>query len=79
MALADPRVIDAILLLVVLEALVVVRQGRLGILPTLLSGAALLLAVRAALAGWGEEAIALALLVAGVAHAIDLWLRWRER
>jgi hypothetical protein len=79
------HIVDAILILVVLEAALLAiwhaRTGR-GIPPgalagTLCSGAALLLAVRAALVGawWGW--VALALLAALLAHLVDLRGRWR--
>ena len=86
-ALANGTLIDAILVLVVLEgiALIVVRQlsGR-GPAPAqvaafLASGACLLLALKAALAQAGWVAISAALLCALIAHAVDLWLRWTER
>jgi hypothetical protein len=82
---ASGHIVDAILLLVVLETILLFlwhrRTGR-GIAPaaigwTLCSGAALLLAVRAALVGawWGW--VALPLLAALLAHLLDLRSRWR--
>jgi hypothetical protein len=74
------RVVDLILALIVLEALALAlihrRTGR-GIapadfLPTLLAGACLLLALRAALAGSGWVWIAAALAGALAAHLADL-------
>ena len=80
------RIIDLILLLVVAEAALLAwlgpRAGReslfTGIAPTLVSGALLLLAVRAALSGlwWGW--VALILTLALISHGIDLALRWRK-
>ena len=52
-----------------------IAPGRL--LPMLLAGAFLLLALRAALTGQGAGAIALFLALAGIAHAADLKSRWR--
>ncbi len=82
---ASGHIVDAILALVVLETVLLAvwhrRTGR-GVAPsamaaTLCSGAALLLAVRAALVGawWGW--VALALLAALLAHLLDLRGRWR--
>jgi hypothetical protein len=78
-------IVDAILLLVVLEAGALAfwhrRTGRgiapAALAPNLCAGAALLLAVHAALAGawWGW--IAAALLAALIAHLLDLRGRWR--
>ena len=80
----DPRLIDAILALVALEAAVVLgfRAMRgagpapLGFLCTLLAGAFLLLALRNALAGAPAPVIAGCLALALVAHLADLILRW---
>jgi hypothetical protein len=82
---ASGRIVDLILALVVMEAILLAvwhrRTGR-GVAPaafaaTLCSGAALLLAVRAALVGawWGW--VALPLLAALLAHLFDLRGRWR--
>lgn len=76
--------VDAILLLVALEGVVLTivlrRSGRAaalpGLLATLLSGAALLLALRAALIGAGAVTIAAWLAAALAAHLLDLWLRF---
>lgn len=83
---ASGRIIDLILLLVAAEAAFVAWLGpRVGrerlftnIAPTLVSGALLLLSVRAALVGlwWGW--IALILTLALISHGIDLALRWRK-
>lgn len=80
------RIIDLILLLVVAEAVLLAWVGRRGqqaglfasIAPTLISGALLLLTVRAALAGlwWGW--IASFLTLALISHVVDLALRWRR-
>jgi hypothetical protein len=79
------RIVDLILLLIVLEWLALVllrRAGRPapdGVLPYLASGAALLLALRAALAGAEWHWIALALLAAFITHLADLYQRWPRR
>jgi hypothetical protein len=83
--IAGGTAIDAILGLVVLEALALLalrrRTGR-GPAPGellcfLAAGFALLLALRAALGAWGAGAIAAALLAALAAHLGFLVLRWR--
>ncbi len=82
---ASGHIVDLILLLVLLEAILLAvwhrRTGR-GIAPAALagilcSGAALLLALRAALVGawWGW--VAAALLASLLAHLFDLRSRWR--
>jgi hypothetical protein len=78
------RLLDAILVAVLLEAAVLrwwfARTGRGPAprewLPTLCAGAALMLALRAALADAHPAWIGAALLGAGVAHALDLARRW---
>lgn len=80
------RVVDLILLLVLLEAVLLAlyrrRSGRgpafRRLLPNLLSGAALLLAVRLALVQSQWTWVATALLLALVAHLADLRQRWRD-
>ncbi|WP_439577595.1 hypothetical protein [Elioraea sp.] len=75
--------VDVILVLVLLEgaalAFLLHRSPRRadlpGLLATLLSGAALLLALRAALIGAGAVWIAAWLAAALAAHLLDLWLR----
>lgn len=77
--LADARLIDAILCLVLAEALVLFAWRRAFLLlPTLASGAALLAALRFALAGAEAEWIGIALLFAAAAHGLDLGLRLRR-
>ena len=80
------RAIDVILALVMAEALALATYRRLTgrgprtarWLPNLLSGAALLLALRLALgqAWWGW--LAAALLLALIEHLVDLAGRWSE-
>ena len=83
----DAHAVDLILGLVVLEAIAFVAfRARLGpglrparIVWNLLAGAALLVALRSALAGSHWHWIAAALAVSLVAHVGDLWQRRRER
>ena len=65
------RVVDLILLLIVIELLALAD-----VLPYLLSGAALLVAVRVALTAGSWPLMALALLFAFAAHLYDLYRRW---
>ncbi len=82
-----PGWIDAIVAGVALEALVLgvllAREGRAGLLVPLLaflgSGAALLLALRAALSRTDAEWIGVALLVSGALHVVSLRVLWRAR
>ncbi len=82
---AGGRIIDWILLLIVLEAAALGawhrRSGRgialREVLGTLASGAALMLALRAALSGQSWTMVALWLSLALVAHLADLASRWR--
>lgn len=84
-AFVDPRIVDWILLLVALEAVGALVLRRLwrrgpppaGFLFNLLAGAALLLALRCALAG-DSWAIAASLAMAFIAHLADLALRWES-
>jgi hypothetical protein len=78
------RIAELILLLVALEALAFALLGRRvrglelgGLAGTLAAGAALLLALRAALRAEPWTAVAGWLALAGVAHAADLLRRWR--
>jgi hypothetical protein len=82
---ASGRIIDAILLLVALEAMAIAIYHRatgrgvaLGdVVWTLASGAALMLALRIALTGGAWTAIAAPLTAALVTHLVDLVRRWR--
>ncbi|HEY1314668.1 MAG TPA: hypothetical protein VGE92_12360 [Steroidobacteraceae bacterium] len=84
---ATGRVIDGILGLMLMEFIGLVllgRQSRRGLPASQLTfslgaGAALLLALRAALLGASWPRIALWLLAALVAHLSDLRLRWTYR
>jgi hypothetical protein len=81
------RIVDLILLLVVLEVVVLgyirARRGSgiawRSLLPNLFAGAALLLALRAAITGAAWPWIALWLAVAGLAHLADLRTRWEAK
>ena len=81
---ASGRIVDPILLLMGIECaglvLLRVRTGRdpalRDILPMLLSGAFLLIAMRAALSGAGLPWIGASLLAALCAHLADLSRRW---
>jgi hypothetical protein len=80
------RLVDAILALVAVEALALLwwrrARGRgppvVQSLAFLGSGAALLLALRAALGGWPAWVALGALLLAGVAHVVHLGLDGRR-
>ena len=84
--IASGRVLDLILVAMALEGAALValwRASRVGVppgalLPNLLSGMCLLLAMRAGLGGawWGW--VSLPLLAAGALHAGDLRARWRK-
>lgn len=79
------RIVDLIILLVALEAIALSvyrrRAGRgiplLDLLPNLLSGVFLLLAVKAAMLALPWPSIASALFAALLAHLSDLVRRWR--
>ena len=68
--------VDAIMVLVLLEAIVLSVLGRAAILPNLAAGFMLLVAMRLALADAGLPLVGLSLLAAGIAHLIDLRRRW---
>ena len=82
---ASGRIVDLIVALVVLEALLLLalraRSGRGptpgALLSNLAAGAALMLAVRAALTGAAWPAIAAWLLAALVAHLAEMAIRFR--
>ncbi|MEH3148728.1 MAG: hypothetical protein PGN34_26170 [Methylobacterium frigidaeris] len=81
---ADGRIVDAALLLVAAEAVCLAlwrrrrRPGAGVLLVNLASGACLMLALRAAIAGAPGIWLAAALAGAGAAHIADLWLRLRS-
>lgn len=78
------RVVDLALAIIAIElvliALSVRRPGRsrAALLPTVLSGLGLLLALRSALAGAAEGLTLAALSFGGLAHVADLVLRLRR-
>jgi hypothetical protein len=80
----EPHPVDAILLLLLLEAAGLVLWNRLGgrgpeprrVLPTLAAGFCLLLALRACLLGAAAPLVALCLAAALAAHLVDLVGRW---
>jgi hypothetical protein len=80
---ASGRIVDGILLLVAAEALALAWLGRRhglslpALYATLASGAALMLALRAALVGSGWIVVAGWLLAGLLAHGLDLGLRFR--
>ncbi|MCJ2055587.1 hypothetical protein MKL09_03355 [Methylobacterium sp. J-048] len=80
---ASGRIVDAILALVVLEALLLAwlaRRRGVGLPPllaNLAAGAALMLALRAALVGSGWPIVAAWMLAGLLAHLTDLGLRFR--
>lgn len=82
---ANPHFIDAILALVLMEAIGVVGYrvltgagpAPIAFLCNLAAGASLLLALRAALSGATALAIAFCLALGLVAHLADLALRWK--
>ncbi len=83
---AGPWMADLALALLAVEAAAVWALGRRRpgwpslseIAPFLLAGAGLLVALRAALAGWDWRWIGAALAASGVAHAVDLARRFRR-
>ena len=84
---ASGRVVDAILALMVVEAmlLIIVRKktrrgiGSLDLFLSLAAGVALLLALRAALVGANWIQVAAWLLIAFPLHLWDLQRRWQAR
>lgn len=75
---ASGRIVDALLVLVLLEAILFLRAGRGRLLlPNLAAGACLLLALRAALTGAPVALLGLWLALAGLAHGVDVVGRWR--
>ena len=83
---ASGHIVDAILVLVAMEAVLLLiwrrRTGRgpppVALLCNLASGAALMLAVRAALTGAAWPVVAACLLLSLIAHGSELFLRLRE-
>ncbi|ACF00251.1 hypothetical protein [Rhodopseudomonas palustris] len=82
---ASGTVVDAVLIFLLVEAIGVIGYWlwrKRGIapadfLPGMISGALMLLALRAVLAGAGWMVPTLCLLAAGGAHLVDVLRRWR--
>jgi hypothetical protein len=78
------RAVDAILMFMVFELIVLIivrKKAARGLQPvplmvSLAAGAALLLSLRAALVGQSWRTIAAWLILALIAHLLDLTLRW---
>lgn len=76
--------VDLVLILVALEAIVIIwwhrtperRAAGVALLVTLVAGAILMLTVRLALTGTAPLVILALLAAAGLAHLVDLWMRW---
>jgi hypothetical protein len=83
--LASGRLIDGILLIVLIEAAAIsfywAKTGKgiapRDVLPNLIAGACLLVALRLALTGSDWPPVCAALALSGVASALDLARRWR--
>ncbi|MGJ7506172.1 hypothetical protein [Variovorax sp. GT1P44] len=79
--------VDAVIVVTLLECFVLLAwrllTGRgiapIEFMPNLASGLCLMLALRCVVLDGGTHWVALFLLGAGVAHGIDLGLRWRRR
>ena len=70
--------IDGVLIVVILEAIILTLLHRAAILPNLLAGFMLLVAMRLAIGGAGLPITGLCLLAAGLAHLVDLRRRWHS-
>jgi hypothetical protein len=85
--LSSGRLIDLILAFMLIEGIALIAYQRVtkrGIAPAsliknLLAGGCILLAFRAALAGWGIGAITACLGLSFAAHLADLQDRWKSR
>ena len=85
-AVQGVHAVDLVIGLVVVEAFAIAIHERAtgrgiclrDLLPTLVAGLFLLLALRSAVAGNDWTLVALPLAAAGVAHAVDLARRWRR-
>ena len=83
---ASGRLVDLILVLVVAEAGLIAVYWRvtgrgirtLDLLPNLVAGAFLLLALRTSLMGQDWTLTCACLAVAGLAHVVDIARRWRR-
>jgi prepilin signal peptidase PulO-like enzyme (type II secretory pathway) len=83
---ASGRLVDLVLVIVAIEAVALITLWRWTgrgvppreLLPNLIAGALLLVALRLTLAGAGWMAICGCLAAAGIANVIDLMQRWRN-
>jgi low temperature requirement protein LtrA len=83
---ATGRAVDGILALMLIESIALILIGRklrrpmpaAQVLVSIGAGAALLLALRAALLGFAWQWISLCLMAALAAHLLDLRYRWAE-
>jgi hypothetical protein len=76
---ASGRVIDAAIVLLALEVLLVhgwLRRPTVLPVPTLVAGLGLLFAWRFQAAGWSWMWVAATFTLAGLAHGWDVWQRW---
>jgi hypothetical protein len=76
------RIADIVIAVMVIEAVVLItimRKPAVATLATLLPGAFMMLALRAALSGAGWEMIVLWISASLPAHLADLWLRTKQR
>jgi len=84
-AFANGHLIDAILVVVVIEAVLLLGLWRAtgrgvapgDLAPMLAAGAMLMLALRLTLTGYGWMPVCACLALAGAAHVADLSRRWR--
>ena len=83
--LSSPHLADLVLAVFAIEAVVIAwlwRAKQRGLSPaqfwpTAMAGVMLVIALRFALAGVQWPWIGLCLAGAGLAHAVDVWMRWR--
>ncbi len=83
---ASGQFFDAILMIMIAEGVGLVAYQRAtgrGIAPAavianLIAGGALVVALRAFIAGWGLPVIGLCMAISGAAHIADLQRRWRS-
>lgn len=75
------RLCEAVLATSLIELLWLLTRGRAGppgLVPNLLAGISLALALRLGLGGAGVLWVAACLVAAGVSHVLDLRARWRR-
>ena len=84
--LALAQLVDGVLLFALLEAVALCAWRRASgtglpareVIASLAAGACLMLALRGYARDWNPGWIAMCLLGAGIAHAVDMRLRWRR-